>query len=121
MKKKAIAVISTLLVLLIAVRVVSSLDFVKKDNSYVEDSGGEDNSSNKPNKPRDLYEPDWETDIFTLDRYLEKNPQFMEYGIYNGAYVEYSELLSDRNKCFSKGGSALAMMYDYFDYVMHVL
>ncbi|MBQ9115735.1 MAG: hypothetical protein IJY04_01805 [Clostridia bacterium] len=119
MKKKVITVVSVLLVLLVSVQVVSRLDFIKKDNIYVPDEGEEEDKGDKNNKPRDLYEPDWETDIFTLPSYLEKNPDFLEYGIYNGAYVEYSETLINRTKCFAKGGSALALMYDYFDYAKH--
>lgn len=118
MKKKVIATASILLVLLIGINVISRLDFVLKDNSYVEGDESDDNSLSNSNRPRDLYEPDWETDIFTLSSYLGKN-RLIQYGIYNGSGVEFSELLETRFDCFSRGGASLEFMYDYFYNVIH--
>ena len=121
MKKKIIIIASVLLVLFIGLQVIGRLDFVRDDNSYVDpDSGNTDNGSQGfiPNKnPRDLYEPDWETDIFTLDKYLEKN-RYMKYGAFTGSGVELAELLLTRTDCKVKGGAPLEAMYDYFYYVI---
>lgn len=118
MKKKVIAALSVLFVALITVTVIPTLDFVKKDNSYVQDDTEKEEEGKKPTKPRDLYPPDWETDIFTLDRYVEKN-LYLEYGKLTGTWVTYSETLLNRTECQKRGGSALALMHDYFDLLRH--
>ncbi len=119
MKVKIIAVIAVLAVLLGAVNIIPRLDIVKNGNSYVDDGDSENDSggSNDQIVIRDLYPPDWETDIFTLEEYLAKAPYLMKYGDFNGKFVEVTETLNTRDQCAVRGGAALALMYDYFDAV----
>lgn len=120
MKVKIIAIAAVLVVLIAAVDIVPRLDIVKNDNSYVDDGDGGEGAQGGlggGSSIRDLYDPDWETDITTLDGYLARNPYFVKYGVFNGKLVEVSETLTDRNKCKQRGGDALALMYDYFDAV----
>ena len=114
MKKKLITIIASLLVLIVALSVISGLDFVKDDNSYVEPEEPPKNNGGfiGNDKPRDLWEPDWETDILTLPRYLEKN-RAIKYGIYTGS-VEMSQIIPTRTACVTVGGAALGSMHDYF-------
>lgn len=57
-----------------------------------------------------LCEPDWETDIFTLERYLELNRYltYTKYGV--------SETVMDID---SYNDDTVHMMYEYFDALMH--
>ncbi len=59
----------------------------------------------------DLWEPDFETDIFTLDRWLEKN-----------RYITYSEngasiIITDGK--YAEYGYTVAFLAEYFDTLMH--
>ena len=120
MKKKIITITSVLLLALIGINVLTNADFLKNDNSYVEEENkgdnGSDTGTNKPTAPRDLYEPDWETDIMTIPGYLSKNRD-LKYGILSGNTAIYDVTLNTRLQCTSTGGSALALMYDYFEYL----
>ena len=115
MKKKIIAISCVLLVALIGINVLSNADFIKKDNSYIENEDDGDNSS-KPTRPRDLYPADWETDIMTIPAYLAKN-RYFKYGNFNGSYVDFDQTISTREMCQKTGGSPLVLMYDYFEYL----
>ena len=118
MKKKVITALSILLVALISVTVVSKTDFIKKDNNYVSDLPTVDLGNNKEPKPIYLYAPDWETDIFTLKEYTEKDLN-LTFGRLSGTLMTYSETLFTKNECYSKGGAALGVMFDYFDLLRH--
>ena len=116
MKKKMIATLSVLLAALIALTVIANGDFLKKNNSYVDSEDTDDGNKNK--KPRDLYPADWETDIFTLKAYTDKD-LYLTYGMLSSNTVIYSEKLSTRTECISRGNYPLALMYDYFDLLRH--
>lgn len=118
MKKKVISALSVLLVALIAVTVVSKTDFIKKDNNYVDDLPTVDLGGEKEPKPVYLYQPDWETDIFTLKEYTDKDLN-LTFGRLSGTLLSYSVTLFNRAECYTQGGSALALMYDYFDMLRH--
>ena len=118
MKKKVITALSLLMSALIAVTVISKMDFVQKDNNYVDDLPTVDLGNNKEPKPVYLYAPDWETDIFTLKEYTDKDLN-LTFGRLSGTLLTYSETLFTRAECHLKGGAALALMYDYFDLLRH--
>ena len=118
MKKKVISALSLLMVALIAVTVVSKTDFVTKNNNYVEDLPTVDLGANKEPKPIYLYAPDWETDIFTIKEYTDRDLN-LTFGRLSGTLLSYSETLFTKAECYTKGGAALALMFDYFDLLRH--
>ncbi len=75
--------------------------------------------TNEPQSPNvgytdnqiDLWDPDFETDIFTLDRWLEKN-RYITYSE-NGASV----IITDGK--YAEYGDTVEFMADYFDALMH--
>ena len=118
MKKKVIAALSVLMAALIAVTVVSKMDFVKENNGYVDDLPTVDLGGDKAPKPVYHYPADWETDIFTLKEYTGKRLS-IEYGTLDNTLLTFSMELFNRSDCLSRGGAALALMYDYFDLLRH--
>lgn len=119
-KIKLIIASVILIIMLVAVNVIPKMDFIKKDNNYVDSDDGQNSGGqgNSGTTYRDLYDPDWDTDIFTLDKYLQKK-RYIEYGVFNGSYVEISETLNSRADCVAKDGASLALMYDFFYYAQH--
>ena len=114
MKKKIILITSVLLVALIGLNVLSNADFTKNNNNgYVEPSTPNTSTDNNK-KPIYYYVPDWDTDIMTIPEYLAKNRD-IKYGILSGNTVIYDVTLNSKQSCISTGGSALALMYDYFE------
>jgi len=118
MKKKIIATLSVLMVALIAVNVVSNIDFVKNNNNYVDKTPIVDTTPPSQTKPVYHYAPDWETNIFELKEYTDRNLN-LTFGRLDGRLLTFSETLFTRAECQTKGGSALALMYDYFDLLRH--
>ena len=107
---KAIIFVVSIAVLLIAAAVLSGMDFIS-DNSY-NDDGLPENDGNPP-IIFEIYDPDWETDIFTLPEYLARSPERIEYSDDDGATVTRvgpSELEK-------VGGDKLVFLNKYFDTV----
>ena len=114
MKKKVITALSLLMAALIAVTAVSKMDFVTKNNNYVDDLPTVDLGNNKEPKPVYLYAPDWKTPLEDIPEYMAKDRD-LTYGMLDGTTLIFTQTLFTRAECQSKGGAALALMYDYFD------
>lgn len=88
---------------------ISKLDFVV--NSDYGENGNETN--NVPQIVFEIYEPDWDTDIFTLEEYLLLNPNRIEYSDDQGH--SYSRV--DPEDLERVGGAKLVFLNSYFDAV----
>lgn len=117
MKKKIISALAVLLVALIAVTVLNNGGFFSSDNSYVDD--GTAKPPTQTYTPPYLYPADWETDIFTMEEYTSKELDMTYASEMANFDVLYAETVYTRIECQAKGGSALVLMYDYFDYLRH--
>lgn len=111
-RRMIIAIIVALVICVLGV-ISLKLDFLTADIRDSKDSETMDGyvfngvSWQRPN----LCEPDWETDIFTLERYLELNRYLMytKHGV--------SETIVDIDSYYYD--DTVHMMYEYFDALMH--
>ena len=106
----AIIFVVSIAVLLVAAAVISGMDFIS-DNDY-NDDGLPENDGNPP-IIFEIYDPDWETDIFTLPEYIALSPERLEYSDDDGATVSRVGP-SDLEKT---GGNKLVFLNKYFDAV----
>ena len=110
-KKMAIVIIAACLVATVGALVMNldlDIDFGGSDTQapkkqLVYDANGEHRMS--------LWDPDWETDIFTVERWLDKNRYL--------TYVENGMAITITDGKYSDYGDAAAFMAEYFDTLMH--
>jgi hypothetical protein len=99
---------SVLAVLLIGSLILSGMDFIK-DSDYNDD--GLPEKETVPPIIFEIYDPDWETDIFTLDSYNVLNPHRIEYSDDGGI----TTTRVDPDRIEKVGGDKLVFLNSYFD------
>ena len=104
--------LSAVVLLTVAAIVLSRMDFIK-DSDYNGDELGEEEEL--PKTVFEIYEPDWETDIFTIPEYLELSPERIEYSDDGGTTTKRvgPEGLE------KAGGDKLVFLNSYFDAIKH--
>ena len=107
---KVLVFASLLAVLLIAAAVLLGMDFIS-DSSYNDD--GLPEQEEMPPIRFEIYDPDWETDIFTVPEYLELSPERIEYSDDGGATFKKA----DKEDLERVGGNNLVFLNSYFDAV----